>query len=39
MDEAPELEVVDLGDAKQETKGILMPGSEENPLLPGRQLV
>jgi hypothetical protein len=39
MNQATELEIVDLGDAKEQTKGILQPGSEENPALPGRQLV
>lgn len=37
MNEATELDIVDLGDAKEQTKGIVMPGSEENPTLPGRQ--
>lgn len=37
MNEATELEVVDLGDAKEQTKGIVLPGSEENYTLPGRQ--
>jgi hypothetical protein len=36
MNEATEMEVVDLGDAKEQTKGILQPGSEENQSLPGR---
>lgn len=37
MNEAPELEVVELGDAKEQTKGIMQPGSEENVTLPGHQ--
>lgn len=37
MNEATELELVDLGDAKEQTQGIVMPGSEENFTLPGRQ--
>lgn len=37
MNEAPELEVVELGDAKEQTKGILQPGGEENMTLPGHQ--
>ena len=39
MNEATDLEIVDLGDAKESTKGILLPGSEENVTMPGRQPV
>lgn len=39
MNDAPELDLVDLGDAKSQTKGIALPGSEDNPAFPGRQLV
>jgi hypothetical protein len=37
MNEATELDIVDLGDAKEQTKGIGLPGSEENVTLPNRQ--
>lgn len=37
MNDATELEVVELGDAKELTKGIVIPGSEENLALPYRQ--
>lgn len=37
MNEAPELEIVELGDAKEETKGrISGPLPEDNPDLPRR---
>lgn len=36
MNEATELEIVDLGDAKEQTKGLVQPGIEDNPDLPGR---
>lgn len=39
MDQSLELEVVDLGDAKEQTQGINPPRGEENPQLPGRQVV
>lgn len=38
MDEETELDIVDLGDAKETTKGILLPGSEDNVTMPGRQI-
>jgi hypothetical protein len=39
MNEAPQLDIVDLGDAKEETKGLLTgPLFEDNPELPCRQI-
>lgn len=37
MNEATELEVVDLGDAKAQTKGLIVPGSEDNTTMPGQE--
>jgi hypothetical protein len=38
MNQAPELEVVELGDAKAQTKGFLaLPAVEDNPARPTRQ--
>jgi hypothetical protein len=34
MNEAPQLEIVDLGDAKEQTKGPIGPVIEDNPELP-----
>jgi mRNA deadenylase 3'-5' endonuclease subunit Ccr4 len=38
MDQAPELEVVELGEAKEQTKGLLnQPAPEDHPTRPTRQ--
>ncbi len=37
MNQAAEVDVVELGDAKEQTKGLMQPGSEENVTLPYRQ--
>jgi hypothetical protein len=37
MNEAPQLEIVELGDAKEETKGVNGTGTEENPFYTQRQ--
>jgi hypothetical protein len=38
MNQAPELEIVELGEAKEQTKGALnLPAPEDNPALPRRQ--
>lgn len=37
MNEALELDIVDLGDAKQQTKGVILQGTEDNFIMPGRQ--
>ncbi len=38
MNEAPELEVVDLGDAKEVTMGVISPvNTEENPVISMRE--
>lgn len=38
MNQAPELEIVELGEAKEQTKGFLsLPAPEDNPARPTRQ--
>ena len=39
MNEAPQLEIVELGDAKEETKGVGPVGTEEDPSLPYQKTI